>query len=85
MALVPNAPTVAAKSSTMWTLYVGMAADFADMAVKVLKSPDIASAGISWVQPALLVLMALAAIFRVIKQESLSGPTPPADKPLPKD
>lgn len=77
MALVPNAPTVAVKSSTMLTLYVGMAADLADMAVKVLQSPSLAEANLGWVQPALLVLMALAAIFRVIKQESISGPTPP--------
>jgi hypothetical protein len=77
MALVPNAPTVAVKSSTMLTLYVGMAADFADMAVKILNSPSIADAHLGWVQPALLVLMAVAAICRVIKQESISGPTPP--------
>lgn len=77
--LVPNAPTVAAKSSTMWTLYVGILADLIDMAVKWLQSPSIADAGITWVQPALLVLMTAAAIFRVIRQESISGPsTPPS-------
>jgi hypothetical protein len=77
MALVPNAPTVATKSSTMLTLYVGIAANVVDMTIKVLESPSIADAHLGWVQPALLVLMAAAAVFRVIKQESISGPTPP--------
>lgn len=76
MALIPNAPTVAVKSSSMLTLYVGIVANLIDMAIKVLQSPSIADAGISWVQPTLLVLMAAAAIFRLIKQESISGPTP---------
>jgi hypothetical protein len=79
MALVPNAPTVAVKSSTMWTLYLGMATDATDMAIKVLQSPSVADAHLGWVQPTLLVLMAAAAIFRVVKQESISGPaTPPS-------
>lgn len=77
MALIPNAPTVATRSSSMLTLYVGIAANAVDMAIKVLQSPSIADAHISWVQPTLLVLMVAAAVFRLVKQESISGPVPP--------
>lgn len=84
MALVPNAPTVATKSSTMLTLYVGITANVVDMVIKVLQSPSIADAHISWVQPALLVLMTAAAIFRVVRQDSISGPVPPPS-PLTKE
>jgi hypothetical protein len=75
MALVSNAPTVAAKSSTMLTLYAGIVGNAADMAVKALQSGSFDSVG--WAQPALMVVMIVAAVCRVIKQESLSGPTPP--------
>lgn len=74
MALVPNAPTVALKSSSNLTLYVGIVANLVDMAIKVLQSPSIADAGLGWVQPTLLVLMVAASIFRLVKQESVSGP-----------
>lgn len=77
MALVPNAPTVALKSSSNLTLYVGIVANLTDMAIKVLQSPSIADAGLGWVQPTLLVLMVAASVFRLFKQESISGPTPP--------
>lgn len=74
MALVPNAPTVALKSSSNLTLYVGIVANLTDMAIKVLQSPSIADAGLGWVQPTLLVLMVAASVFRLFKQESISGP-----------
>jgi hypothetical protein len=77
MELVPNAPTVAVKSSSMLTLYLGIAANVVDMTIKVLQSPGIAEANLGWAQPTLLVLMAAAAVFRLIKQESISGPTAP--------
>lgn len=79
--LVPNAPTVALKSSTMLTLYVGILTNLADMSIKVLQSPSFADAGIGWVQPTLLVLTIIAAVCRIIKQESISGPAP-APSPL---
>jgi hypothetical protein len=81
MALVPNAPTVALKSSTMWTLYAGILGNGVDLAIKVIQSPTIADAHLGWAQPALLVLMLVAAICRVIKQDSLQ---PPAIAPMPK-
>lgn len=75
MALVPNAPTVATQSSTMLTLYVGIIGNAADMLVKVLQSPSVADANIPWVQPALLVLMIIAAVCRLTAQKSIATAT----------
>jgi hypothetical protein len=75
MELVPNAPTVAVKSSSMLTLYAGILGNAADIGIKVLQSGSFASVG--WAQPALLAVMIIAAVCRVIKQESISGPTQP--------
>lgn len=72
---IHNASTVLKKASSVWAAYGAIVLFIGDKAIEYLKSP--AAANLSWKDAALGVLLIAIPILRIIKQESISGPSAP--------
>lgn len=73
MELVPNAPTVLARASSLWAAYGALAIDVGIKALEYLRDHR----DLKWQDALLPLALLLIPLFRVVKQESLSGPTQP--------